>query len=182
MKNKGDEPSRRMMTKKIKNVMFPNNPVNEAKPQQLPQPNPKKKKTCAFIDSRNFMDSNNRSSSRRASIFFGSHKATQIIRNKKWLSIITSAKVDRLRFLGNRLSYMEGILMMGITNPILDSWVYPPKTRTKKWEFRLVKCARGDSKTVECLLDLSTYEPRKKTSGLPFHYTDTGCSWISGLS
>jgi len=83
MKNKGDEPSRRMMTKKIKNVMFPNNPVNEAKPQQLPQPNPKKKKTCAFIDSRNFMDSNNRSSSRRASIFFGSHKATQIIRNKK---------------------------------------------------------------------------------------------------
>ena len=41
------------------------------------------------------------------SIFFGSHKATQIIRTKKWLSIITSAKVDRLSFLGNRLSYMR---------------------------------------------------------------------------
>ena len=49
MKNKGDEPSRRMMAKKIKNVMFPNNPVNEAKPQQLPQPNPKKKKHALLL-------------------------------------------------------------------------------------------------------------------------------------
>ena len=46
MKNKGDEPSRRMMmTKKRKNVMFPNNPVNykpnlSNSPNQIPRKKP----------------------------------------------------------------------------------------------------------------------------------------------
>ena len=71
----------------------------------------------------------------------------------------------------------------GYYKPLLDSWVYPPKTRTKKWEFKLVKCARGDSKTVGCLFTYRrnmaawtlAHMSHAKKNGLTFHYTDTGC-------